>query len=181
MRERFKVNDYVIYDGDKRVSELCKRNKDYARIIDIKIDNGKYWFNLELVSIDEKIFCPLRLLTEIETNKIHLINLGFSQEVFSKNSFYYKKNNIIISELNCILPTSNFYEESLLSGFCLADFRSITCQDIEKYCINGKFDQDRFKIDFPSLVFVNDLFDVLEGMEKISIDRKKIISSIKLV
>lgn len=178
MKERFKINDYVVYDGDVTALEPKRRNKDYAKIIERKKIGDIDYVGLQLISLKEQISCPLSEITHIETTKLHLINLGFKEEKSTDKLVYYVKNNMFISKLSLIIPLSKYNNNFFITGFCLADFRAITNDELEKYKNGSQIDMPKFYNDFPNLNNVNDLFDIIEMKENIIINREKIINPI---
>lgn len=181
MREKFKINDYVVYLGDGTTLEPRRRNKDYAKIIDLKKIGNIEYVGLQLSSLNEKISCPLNQINNIETSKTHLLNLGFKEENSSDKIVCYIKNNIFISKLGLRIPVSIYNNNYFIAGFCLADFRIISNNKLEKYIIDDKIDVAKFFAEFQSLYNINVLFDVLEIKEDLIIDREKIINTIPIL
>ncbi len=166
MKERFKINDYVVYDGDGTALEPKRRNKDYAKIIERKKIGDIDYVGLQLFSLKEKISCPLSQIRDIETTRLHLINLGFEEKKLTKGAFSYRKNELVIT--HCLF------------GYWQGDIENIGDNEIKKYIINNEWNVANFFTDFPNLNNVNDLFDIIEMNEKVIIDREKIINSIPI-
>lgn len=175
-KTEFKINDYVLYTGDGTANEPARKNKDYAKILDLIIIENIEYVCLQLLSIDKKISCPKHHIRVIETSQQHLINLGFEEVNSISKRVCYIKNNIYISKLGLSIPGSDIY--FFISGFCLADFRSITNVELNKYLTNNKVDAIKFFKDFPKMNNINDIFDIDKVEET---DREKIINSISLL
>lgn len=164
MNERFKINDFVIYNGNGTTLEPRRRNKDYAKIIDIKKIGGIIYFGLQLYSLDEKISCLFDQINDIKTSITYLELLGLKENKLPEGIITYSINNFFIT--------------NYLFGYCLGKIENIKV--LEKYKINGNFSQDKFNGDFLNLNNVNDLFDIYEEKANLTVSRMEIISTLKL-
>lgn len=167
MREKiFKINDYVVCFVKNAFGE-ARKNKDYAKIIELKKIGDNYIVDLQLLSLDEKTSCPLNQIRDIETSKFHLLNLGFEEKKLTKGALNYRKNDLVITHY--------------LFGYWLGDIENIDDNEMKKYIIDDKWNVAKFFKNFPTLYNVNDLFNVIESNENCIIDREKIITSIPLI
>ncbi|WP_158977371.1 hypothetical protein [Cellulophaga sp. L1A9] len=173
----YEVGDYVKYGGDYSTLDETRREKGFAKILNIKKFDYYWLVGLELVKSKDKISCVIDRIRPIDTSEKCLKEIGFEGEIDNAGKKAYVMNDIIISSM-CINILHKYSKSVFISGFCIADFRNNEMIDFEKYKEDDFINAQKFYSDFKNVNNLNDLLNYLESEKGIDIDKEKIISLI---
>lgn len=176
-KQLYQIGDYVKYGGDYSTLNETKREKGFAKILNIKKFNHYWSVHIELIESKNKVYCIIDKIKPIDLSEKHLKEIGFNKEIDNKGNHAFVMNDVVISSL--VYNIIHEYSKSVfVSGFCVTDFRNNESINFEKYKEDNFINVEKFYSDFKSVNNVNDLINYLEFEKGIDINKEKIISLI---
>jgi len=170
----YEIGDYVKYGGDYSTLDEIRREKSFAKILDIKKFDYYWLAGIELIPSKKKISCVIDRIRPIDTSEQYLKEIGFVEKTNQAGKKAFVMNDTVISSLaiNILHKHSN---SVFISGFCIADFRNHEIIDFEKYKEDDFINAQKFYSDFKNANNINDLLQYLKKEKGLKIDSEKII------
>lgn len=125
----------------------------YFARVDTKDEKQPNWVGITKLTDGTQKSIRTRDVREIHTSKEHLSKLGFDEEKVGNTGFFVR-GNIIISS---VFISGN---PNIISGFRLVNNWK-PWSTLEQYVVNGKFDLEKFNMDFKELWEINTLLKLM--------------------